>query len=335
MLLFTNGVHVVIKMKNSKEKKIKQNGKKEKTRTRNEALLSLFVTTVAFFLLRIFSGLEISNGTSYVFYQKSYPYIFFAMFLITALMFLPFIIKSNELSVYLVPPTLISCFGMIKIDSDTGILSTYSDFLPATAFLCFLLISVLWAYSGQSVLGILGNVLLCIIFPWFSLTFSPFLTAAAILFEEKNEILKKISPIINALITLGFSVYFIIKNDTGEFYFNKYFVPVLLLFVFTAVFFAIQKKPLYSLLAVLPLLPLLSGIFYGIFPTSRFILSASVAPFVALISISAMSDKNGTIKECAEKIVHTPYLYIILTAFCLTTACCYFSIPGLFRDTYT
>ena len=142
------------------------------------------------------------------------------------------------------------------------------------------------------------------------------------------------SVILNSLFSLFCIVLSVFRSDMGEFSFTKKYVPVIFLSLAVIIFFTIKKDFALLPLGILPLFPLTAGILYGTFATPLFTLSASVSPFVVLSGISATMGENKKIEGYAQKLVHNPAVFIIITVFILHTVLPIFSLPGSFRDSY-
>lgn len=309
----------------------------KKSKHHSSLLFTVPALSLALYILRIISGYDTSGGVIFIGYAVNYPLILFAEYMIVTLLFIPFVIKSknaDETRLCILPLMLISSLGMMRIDADTMITSREADHSPAIMFIILTATLVIMAFSGHTATGAIGTFLGTALFSAFGLTFSPFISAAAFLLGNKNEKEKKISVIINLVFSVAAAVYGIIKIESVDFSFSKKYIPVLFLVAVLSVFFAAEKEYGYIPLAVLPVFPLVAGIFFGSFPTELFTLSASVAPTVMLLGTVSLKETDKKITGYAQKLVHNPILYIIAAVFILHTAHPIFAAPGFFRDTY-
>lgn len=309
----------------------------KKTKQNNLLWLTVPVLSLAFYILHIASGYRISSGAILIGYSWSYPIILLAEYAAVTLLFIPFIIKSkksDDIFIYLLPVMLISSLGMMRIDSDIKITSPEADHSPAVMFIILILTLIITAFSGHTLIGAAGTIAGTVFFPAFGLAFSPFIAAAAFLFNDKNEKEKRISVILNIILSVASAVYSIIRLDAVDFSFSKKYIPVIFLIAAISVFFVIKKDYRYIPVALLPVFPLAAGVFFKSFSTELFTLSASVAPFVMLTGTCALSEADKKITGYAQRLVHNPAMYLIVAVFILHTAYSVFVNPGYFRNVY-
>ena len=300
--------------------------------------LSVPLMALILYVIKLISGYTNSEGTIYIGYTSYYPLILLSGFVFVSLLFIPYIIRSKneeQLGIHLIPLMLFACLGMITTDADTMITSREADYSPMIMFLIFFVTLTAAAFSGYTLICLIGTTAGSIFFPAFSMCFAPVLTAAAFLLKDKSPLLKRISVILNGLLTAVFAVLHIVKSEAAsELSFSKKYIPAILFAVFIAVFFILKKEWRLVPLCILPLLTLLTGIFYNSFPTPLLTLSVSVTPSAVLFFTSALTDGNEKIKGYALKIVHNPLYYILTAVFILRTAYPLFVAPGFLRDVY-
>lgn len=311
----------------------------KKTKVNYTAKLFFIIplTALALYIFHILLGYNNSEGAPHIAYTKAYPLILFLEYAFTASLFIPLIMKAKdkgEAPVYIFPLMLFSALGMMRIDSATDMKSSDADFGPSIMFLILFAALILMFLSGHPIAGAVGTVAGTAAFPVFGLAFSPFIAAAAFFSECKNEKEKKISVLINCLLSISAIVFCILKTEISEFSFSKEYIPVFILVTAAAVFFTVTKEYRLITLSILPLFPLLSGILFGAFPTEFFTLAGSVAPFAVLLGICSLFGDNKKITGYAQKITHNPAIYIIVAVFILHTAGLFFYNPGFFRDRY-
>lgn len=226
---------------------------------------------------------------------------------------------------------LISALGMMRVDSPERINIAEANHSPSVMLIILFTTLVVMAFSGHTLTGITGTVLGAVYCPAFGICFSPFIAAAAFLFNNEKKQEQLISVIANGIFTIGTFTYGIIKLAPQDIEFRKKYIPVIFLTLAFAAFTLFRKE--YKLLpaSVLPLFPLISGIVFGSFPTPLFSLSASVAPFVLLLGTAALKGENEKIKGYAKLLSHNPALYIIVAVFILHTVYAVFANPGYLR----
>ncbi len=289
------------------------------------------------YILRLVSGFEDSNGTIYISYNISYPFILLGEYAIINI-FLLFcakkIEKKEEPDIYVLSLMLLAALGMMKIDSDTPITSTNADHSPSFMFIILFATLIITAFSGHSFLGCIGTIAGAALFPAFGLCFAPFIFASAFILTKEKKKEHRISLILNGLAALGAFIYGAVKLGITEIAFDKKYVPVILLVLAWAVLCICKKEYTLLPLSMLPLFPLTAGMIFGAFPTPLFTLSAGVAPFVILLGTAALKGTNKTITGYAKDFSHNPVIYIIVTAFVVHTAGIMFVLPGFIRDVY-
>ncbi len=299
--------------------------------------LMIPLTALALLVLKILSSYDISEGAAFVRYTDNYFLVLLGEYALISVFFIPYILKSKnngELNLYILPLMLFTALGMMRIDADRMITSEEADHTPAIIFIILFISIIIMAFSGHTLTGTAGTAIGTVLFPAFGLAFSPYIAAAAFLFNDKNRKEKKISVILNTALSVAASVYSIIKADMVEFSFSKKYLPVLFLAAFLFVFFLLRKEYKLIPLALLPFFPLISGLLFGTFPTPLFTLSASVAPSVILLGTASLTDGNEKIKGYAQTLAHNPAFYIITAVFILHTACPLFVNPGFFRSVH-
>lgn len=310
------------------------------TKKKNDTALTLgilFVCLSALYCLRLLSSTDTMAGYCFVKATNVYPLLLLGEYVCTFLVFLPLFVKKDidkTLSVFLSPVLMLVTLGVMRLDSDVMISDSEADFIPSVSFLCFAAVLISAAFSKLPFVTNVGNIVLCILFPSFSLTLSPCLTAAGFLFDEEKPLFKKISAAVNLLTTAAFAVIYIVNAEKYEFSFGKKHVLVLLFSLCCIAYFAFKKNYSLCALGLLPLLALTAGIFFRAFPTENFTLSVCVAGVTLTAGLAAISGKNQKLKEYALTLVHTPSVYIILSAFLLHVSFCLFTVPGMLRSTF-
>lgn len=311
--------------------------KKAKVNYSAALFLMLPITAFALFIIHLISGFNNSDGIAYIAYTASYPFILFIQYAFITVLFIPLVKKSKndtEISIYLFPLMLFSALGMMRIDSVSGINSAEADFAPSIMFIILFVTLIIMLLSKHPVTGAAGTVIGTAIFPVFGLAFSPFIAAASFLTECKNEKEKKLSAVTNCLLSVAAIIFCIVKTEITEPNFSKKYIPVIILVIASALFLLIKKDFELLPLSALPLFPLISGIFFGAFPTEIFTLAGSVAPFAVLLGMCSLFGENKKITGYAKKLTHNPVIYIIIAVFILHTAGYHFYNPGFSRNRY-
>ncbi len=312
---------------------------KNKRKNADSRLLFFTVTVItaaAAFTLRLVSAFNNSDGQATLLYTDSYPLILLGEYAAVTALLLPFIKKSGSptMQIHLIPLMLLTALGMMRADAPEASVMTADTHTAAIAFLIFFASSALIFLTGHSLTGLAGAVAGTLVFPLFGITFAPFIAAAAYLSPEKNKRERKISLALHGIFTLAAAVWGIIKANFSYSGFSAKYIPVLLLTALLAVLIIMKKE--YRLLpaALLPLFPLLSGIFTAAFPTALYTLSASIAPLVLVLGLCALTGRNETVRVYAERLIRSPAAYIITAVFILHTCFVIFALPGTFRSTY-
>ncbi len=299
--------------------------------------LVLPITVLAVYILRIASDFINSKGITNIAYTSSYPLILLAEYLFISLLFIPFTVKARQTELHcfiILPLMLFSSLGMMRIDSAEALISNNANYYPAIMFIILLITLMICAFSEITPAGIAGTAVGTLLCPAFGLCFSPFIAAASFLLPDKSPAVKKASVVLNCTASAVCTAITVIKCGTAEFSFSKKYIPVIILTAALCVFFTVKKDYELIPLGLLPVFPLVGGIFFGAFPTPLFTLSACVAPLVILLGCAVMNGENVKLKGYAEKILHNPALIIIITVFILHTVCAFFVSPGSFRDVY-
>lgn len=301
-------------------------------------LISYTLLTLAFFILRFFSGADNSDGYYHIIYTVSYlitAFIQHILVLICVLSFLPKAENSDKFNERILPLILISGLGMMR--SDAPVLTEYenADKTPAFMILILLMTLTVQSLSKITLTGAAGIIAGTLYSPYFGLAFSPFIFAAVFLLEDKNPLLKKISAAVNGSLCIASAVYSVTGRTGSDLSFHKEYIPVLLLVITLTGFFIYKKDHSLIPLAVLPIFPLFSHIFTGAFPTELFTLSASIAPTVLLFGTAVIGGSSLKLKEYAKKILCNDFLYLAVILFILFTVNILFTAPGSFRETYS
>lgn len=299
-------------------------------------LIILFsLTALALYILRIASSFNFSNGLICVSYNSTYYVILLGEYALITALLIPFILKEKkepELNLFILPLMLFGALGMMRLDSATPVTSTEADHAPSIMFIILFITLVVMAFSGHTLSGILGTLTGTALFPAFGICFSPFITAAAFIFNKEKKKEHLVSTILNGALSVGAFIYGAIKLEITDISFSKKYVPVIFLALAFAAFTLFRKEYKLLPLSILPLFPLLSGMAFGTFPTPLFTLSASVAPFVILLGTAALKGENEKITGYAKALSHNPVLYVIVAVFILHTAGAMFVNPGFLRS---
>ncbi len=310
---------------------------KKNSHGHNKILFILLpVTALALYTVHIVSGFNYADGTVHTMYTDSYPLILLGEYILCTALLLPFTVNSkdeNGLDVYILPLMLFSALGMMRIDSTALITGDSADHSPAIMLIILLVSLVLTAFSGHTAAGAAGTLTGTLLFPAFGLCFSPFIAAAAFLCKDSSETEKRISVLLNTALSLAAAVFSAIRLEMQEPSFDKKYIPVLAAVAADALFFALKRDLSMLPLSLLPLFPLAAGVFFNAFPSAMFTLTASISPLVLTLGTAALRGNKKT-EGYALSLVHSPACYIIVSAFILHTAACYFVLPGTFRDTY-
>lgn len=316
---------------------MKKNIKKKKKNHIKIFLIMLPLTALALYILHIASAYDTSDGVIFISYSSTYPLILLGEYALITVLLFPFILNSKkepELNLFILPLMLFGALGMMRLDSATPVTSTEADYDPSIMFIILFITLVVMAFSGHTLSGILGTLTGTALFPAFGICFSPFITAAAFIFNKEKKKEHLVSTILNGALSVGAFIYGAIKLEITDISFSKKYVPVIFLALAFAAFTLFRKEYKLLPLSILPLFPLLSGMAFGTFPTPLFTLSASVAPFVILLGTAALKGENEKITGYAKELSHNPVIYIIVAVFILHTADVKFVNPGYFRHFY-
>ena len=299
--------------------------------------LILPLTALVLYILRLVSGMGNSDGVTYIIYTNNYPFILLGEYVLTVLLFFPFLTKADENgddSVHIISLMFFAALGMMRIDSNTPITGLDADHAPAVMFLILFATLILMVFSKIPLTGAFGIAAGTLFYPAFGISFAPFIAAASFFCNGKDKSKGLIYGIINTAHCAAAAVYGIIKLEVCEFTFSKKYIPVLIAVIALMVFFAVKKD--FSLLPVslLPLFPLFAGIFFNAFPTPLFTLAASIAPLVITSGSLALRGSDKKIQGYAQALVHNPVCFIVIAAFILHTAAYGFYLPGHILDTY-
>ncbi len=313
--------------------------KKNKKKENFTKILFIIIPLTAFalYILHLVSGFSNSDGRIYISYNSMYPVILLGEYALITVLLFPFILNSKkepELNLFILPLMLFGALGMMRLDSATPITSTEADHAPSIMFIILFITLIVMAFSGYTLTGILGTITGSALYPAFGICFSPFVAAAAFLFNKKKGKKYRISIILNGVLSLGAFIYGALKLEITDIAFSKKYIPVIFLVLVFSAFTLFRKEYKLLPLSVLPLFPLVSGMVFGAFPTPLFTLSASVAPFAILLGTAALKGENEKIKGYAKSLSHNPVIYIIVAVFILHTAGAYFVNPGFFRHIY-
>lgn len=311
--------------------------KKQKLRHNLILFISLPLVALALFIMNAVSGYDTSGGTEYIHYEASYIWLLLGEYTVCTLLLLSFNIKADKeshLNAYILPLMLFASLGMMRIDSPVRITSAQADHTPSVMFLILLVTLVITALTSAPVLGAMGTVTGTLIYPAFGLCFAPFIAAAAFLTGSKNDSGRRLSVILNTVLSTAAAVFSVIKLERTEPSFDKRYIPVLIAVAAMLIFFAVKKEFRLLPLSILPLFPLAAGIFFGVFPTASFTLAASIAATVITLGSVILKGNNEKIKGYAQALVHNPGCFIIIAAFILHCVSARFLNPGYFRGSY-
>lgn len=316
---------------------MKKNISTKKSKQNNLLLITVPLLSLSLYAFHIMSGFEDSGGTSYIAFNSFYPVLLFIEYTAATLLLLPFIIKAkndSKISDFLIPLILISSLGMTRLDSDTYIENTKADYSPFIMFIIFFVTLIIMALTKTTLTGLLGTLAGTAAFPSFGIAFSPFIVAATLLFSDKNQKTKKLSVILNGILSLICTVYGIIRLKKPDLSFTRELIPVILIIAVLSFVFIIKKDYELLPLALSGIFPLTAEIIFGLLPTPALTLSAVVCSFTAVFGTSVFLSGNKKTEGYAQKIVHNPALYIVIAFFILHTTYVIFMLPGTFRHIY-
>ncbi len=312
--------------------------KKQNTYDNRILSLSLPLAALVIYFLYLFFGFNNSSGSSNVSYTHAYPFILFFGYTFTVILCYIYIIKCKKestLLIYTLPLMFFASLGMMRIDSAVAIISTQADYYPPIMFLVFFLSLIIMGFSSHTLTGAVFTVGASLLWPVFSLTFAPFITASVFVLTDKSKREKQISVTVNLLALVLCAVYAIIKLTPSEdIVFHKEYIPVIILVAISTALSVFYKKIKLIPFALLPLFPLISGIFFNAFPTEIITLSACVAATVIFTGNIILTSGNKEIKSLTEKLLQNPLIYIAIAYFILHTAFSMFSLPGIFRNSF-
>lgn len=306
---------------------------KKKSNKRAILFLTFFITVIAAYIMRVFSGFFYADGIAYFLYTKNHLLMLLCGYTILSVILLPFLLKADlngKEELYILPLMLFSAVGMMRIEIPPT--SKAADMSPSIMFIILCAALVVMAFSGYSSAGAVGTIAGTLIYPAFGLCFSPFIAAAAFLFKGKNETEKRISVILNCILSLLAAIFSIIRLEAASPSFSKKYVLVFAAIIAAALFLYIKKDFRLLPVCILPLFPLTAGIFYNTFFTDLFTLAASIAPLVILLGTAALKGNNEKIKGYAQYLAHNPVCFVIIAVFILRTAASAFINPGFFRE---